>query len=176
MEHCIHCGGTLAKHNETAYTCEACGYKQYNNPRAAVGLILYKDEETLYLGRRAREPFKGDWDIFGGFVDFEENLEEALARELTEELGITIKDIGELEYLTSVNEDYPWMGHVTKVMVAVFAAKLAPSVELVAQDDVAAIEEVTREQIPGIIETTREPVAAALRVLQERATNENPRS
>ena len=53
--------------------------------------------------RRAVEPGKGLLDLPGGFVDFGETAEEALRRELKEELMI---DFVELTYFTSAPNDY----------------------------------------------------------------------
>ena len=64
----------------------------YDHPRPAVtvDLILFRRSEKrieVLLIRRAGEPFKHEWALPGGFVDRDESLEAAAARELEEETG-----------------------------------------------------------------------------------------
>jgi len=64
--------------------CELCGF---NNPKATVTGIIIKDGKILAL-KRKEEPFKGKFDFPGGYMNASETPEEAMKREIKEELGV----------------------------------------------------------------------------------------
>ncbi len=86
------------------------------------------------LTKRAREPFKDWWDIPGGFVDEDESLEQALQRELKEELDIQAED---LKYVGSFAADYPYQKELVSVVSAVFSGRLPKDANIKVADDVS---------------------------------------
>ena len=54
----------------------------------AVVFAVSADKTQVLLIERKHEPFKGRWAVPGGFVDIDEELEDAVARELAEETGL----------------------------------------------------------------------------------------
>ena len=55
----------------------------------AVVFVVSAARTEVLLIERKNEPFKGQWAVPGGFVEMAEELEDAVARELAEETGLT---------------------------------------------------------------------------------------
>lgn len=103
---CPRCGsGKIEVHDKNAVQCGACGYTYYHNCAAAVAAIVVSDARIL-LVKRAHEPQKGLYDLPGGFVDYQESLEAAVAREVKEECGLTVTD---LRYFGSYPNVYEYL-------------------------------------------------------------------
>lgn len=100
---CVKCAQpSLVKHGEKAYRCEVCDFVYFHNVAAAVCAVIVCNGEML-LVERAQQPQKGKLDFPGGFVDYNESNEQALKRELFEELQLPIN---ELRYLFSFPNQY----------------------------------------------------------------------
>lgn len=56
----------------------------------AVAGILHKEHRILIAERPAGKPYAGYWEFPGGKIEKDESGEQALTRELAEELGITV--------------------------------------------------------------------------------------
>lgn len=57
-----------------------------------VGAVIVEQDQILLL-KRLKEPEAGCWSIPGGAVDFGETIEDAIKRELKEELAVDIEII-----------------------------------------------------------------------------------
>jgi 8-oxo-dGTP diphosphatase len=55
----------------------------------AVVFSLSEGRTQVLLINRGKEPYKGKWAVPGGFIEIDEELEDAVARELAEETGLT---------------------------------------------------------------------------------------
>lgn len=91
-QYCGHCATpTTQLPTERAKRCPNCHLRQYPRLSPAVIMLVYKGEKLL-LARAPR--FKGGmYSILAGFVEPGESLEETVAREVREEVGLEIKNI-----------------------------------------------------------------------------------
>ncbi len=60
------------------------------SPQAGVGGVILEEGKVLLLLRR-KAPEAGFWSLPGGRVEFMERVEDALVRELREELGVAVQ-------------------------------------------------------------------------------------
>jgi len=85
------------------FSCEGCGFEFYLNPAAAVAGLIFDKQGRLLVIVRGKEPARGLWDLPGGFTDPDETAEQALKREIKEELGL---EVSSLQYLCSAPNVY----------------------------------------------------------------------
>src|SRR6266480_5864499 len=74
--------------------CPHCG--RYNNRAVTIDAVITKNDKVLLI-KRGAEPFKDYWALPGGHVDWDETIEDAVKREVQEELGVEVtalKQIG----------------------------------------------------------------------------------
>jgi 8-oxo-dGTP diphosphatase len=64
-----------------------------------------KPSWRLLLINRKYEPFKGKWTIPGGFVNIDEELETAAARELEEETGLAGVHLEQIHIASKIGRD-----------------------------------------------------------------------
>ncbi len=136
---------------ERSLKCPDCGFHYFINSVAAVAALVSDEKGNLLLTTRGVEPHYGKLDLPGGFIDPGETAEEAVVRELYEELGLKVKA---LQYEGSSTNEYIYAG------ISVFTLDLAFRVTpesvngLKAMDDILeyrfySYEEIDFEQIPA---------------------------
>lgn len=79
VEHRIPDGDHLPRH-----VCGACGTVHYQNPKLIAGCVPESGGRIL-ICRRAIEPRRGYWTVPAGFMENDETLQQAAARECWEE-------------------------------------------------------------------------------------------
>ncbi|MFL6198091.1 MAG: NAD(+) diphosphatase [Thermoanaerobaculia bacterium] len=90
---CGRCGTpTAAQPSERSRTCPSCGLQHF--PRLSPAVItLVEDDEGRALLARSPHFVPGVYSTIAGFVEPGESLEEAVAREVREEVGVALRDI-----------------------------------------------------------------------------------
>jgi NAD+ diphosphatase len=89
---CGRCGVPLnMRTTERAKECPQCGLLYF--PRLAPAIIVLVQRGDKLLLARSRHFMPGMYSVLAGFVEPGESLEEAVVREVREEVGIEVKDI-----------------------------------------------------------------------------------
>jgi 8-oxo-dGTP diphosphatase len=97
--YCTQCAGPLVlrrlddeRHQQPV--CPRCGHIEWLSPKPTASALITRYQPggrvEILLARRARPPQQDHWDCPGGFLDPGEHPEAALAREMDEELGVTV--------------------------------------------------------------------------------------
>lgn len=111
---CTRCGAASVRvESGQCHRCAACGFGHYLNPIAGVVALLTDAAGQLLLLRRAQDPGRGRLGLPGGFVDIGETAEEALVREIREEVGLKVRS---LSYYVALPNEYPYQGLITPVL------------------------------------------------------------
>jgi len=101
--YCGRCGApTEAKAEERARVCPACRLSAYPRIAPAVMALVRREGEIL-LGRSPHFP-PGMYSALAGFVEPGESLEQCLAREVAEEVGVQISNT---RYFASQSWPFP---------------------------------------------------------------------
>ena len=133
--HCPACGSDrFVPHNVKSSHCENCGFTYYVNPSAAVASFIVNEYGELLVCRRGKEPEKGTFDLPGGFIDEHESAEEAIVREIGEELQAKVTGV---RYMFSLPNEYEYSGLTVPTLDMFFACTLEDTGKLVPSDDVA---------------------------------------
>lgn len=91
-QYCGHCATpTTQLPTERAKRCPNCQHRQYPQLSPAVIMLIYRGDDILLA--RAPRFRPGMYSVLAGFVEPGESLEETVAREVKEEVGIEIKNI-----------------------------------------------------------------------------------
>jgi len=119
---CPLCGAPRASYSPTRpFRCVSCGHTTFFGPSSAVGGIVTNPDGDVLLIRRAKDPGKGKLGMPGGFIDHGESAEQALAREIDEEVGI---GVSVMNFVMTAPNHYFYQGIELPVMDVFFHVPL----------------------------------------------------
>jgi ADP-ribose pyrophosphatase YjhB (NUDIX family)/SAM-dependent methyltransferase len=107
--HCAACGSRLVEkkiEGRKRALCMACGYIAYENPLPVAAAVVVDPRDRVLLVRRARHPMKGMWCLPCGFAEKDEDIEDAVLRELREETHLSGRVRRLLDAVTARNYFY----------------------------------------------------------------------
>ena len=146
IKYCPKCGGAeFLYKNDNSFLCENCHFHLYVNASAAVAALIVNEKGELLLTKRAVEPQKGMLDLPGGFVDVMETAEQALCREIKEELNL---EVAELSYFMSYPNEYVFGGLSVFTLDLAYICKIKSFKEIDANDDISGFKFYETESIP----------------------------
>lgn len=133
---------------------------EYPRPALSVDVVVLRstnERRELLLIQRKNEPFAQSWALPGGFLDMDETLETAAARELKEETCLDVVSLKQLKTYSQVDRDP--RGRVISVA---FLAELAPEQNPVAADDAQDVKWFDVKDLPELAFDHAQIVADAL--------------
>ncbi len=91
-KYCPRCQSKL-KRRRGAFHCPECGLTLYMNSAPTAAILIIRRGQVL-LARRQFQPFKGKYDIVGGFLEYGEHPLKGVRREAHEETGLRVHVLG----------------------------------------------------------------------------------
>jgi 8-oxo-dGTP diphosphatase len=85
---CSECGAPLPA--PPPVTCPSCDTSHWLDAKPCSGALVSRSGKLL-LVRRAQEPWKGAWDVPGGFCGQREHPRQAAARQVREETALEVE-------------------------------------------------------------------------------------
>lgn len=99
--HCIRCGTRMEDrltYGRPRPVCPACGYVHFDDPKVAAAVVV-EQEGRILLVRRVYDPEQGKWSLPAGFVDADEDPQQAAVRECLEETGLHVRILGLMDVI-----------------------------------------------------------------------------
>ncbi len=135
LKFCPFCGSEgFTWENGKRMRCSRCNRQLYINEAAAVVAIIENEKGELLFTRRKHDPKKGMLDLPGGFVDIGEKAENAVRREVKEELNL---DVEQISFVGSFPNEYIFGGITYFTLDLAFHCKVNSLSNIQAADDVA---------------------------------------
>lgn len=143
---CPHCATPLGRKDLGGLPrahCPGCGRTFFENSKPCVGALIERDGKLL-LGERHEEPYKGWWDVIGGFLEAGEDPVAGVKREALEETGLHVEPVALLGAWTDV-----YGPDRIPTLTLYYRCRVVGGTEAAA-DDVARLQWFPRDALPPI--------------------------
>ncbi|MHA1266765.1 MAG: NUDIX domain-containing protein [Candidatus Helarchaeota archaeon] len=117
---------------------------KYQGPRTTVDAVILEPKDSIILIKRKYPPYPDHWALPGGFVELGERVEDAVRREVKEEIGLSVDIIKLIGVFSDPARDP--RGHV--ISIAYLCKRTNRTDVLKAGDEIKEIKIFSRDQIP----------------------------
>ncbi len=130
---------------------------EYPRPAVTVDIVVLTDDGSILLVKRRSDPYAGRWALPGGFIDMDETLADAAARELAEETGVAGLALRQLKAF-----DAPGRDPRGRTIGVAFLSEVSGPLDATAGDDAADAHWYSLADLPPLAFDHDQIVACAL--------------
>ncbi len=114
---CYDCGARCTGTSDGVPVCPSCGPRWKLIRSAPCAEVLIARDQQALLVRRTNDPYRGRWELPGGFCERGEHPADTARREIAEELGVQVRLTGVLgvyfdPYLDDVAQVLTFIGEI----------------------------------------------------------------
>lgn len=135
--------------------CPRCGFVVFHDPKVAVGAVVEREGRIL-MTLRAHDPGRGQWGLPAGYMEWDEDVTAAGAREVFEETGLSVR----LTHLVGVYS-VPASG----VVLIIYAAEILDGALRISAES-EALEWVAPDALPPVAFSNTQRVVADWQALR----------
>lgn len=145
FKYCPNCASDSIEFDDIKkYSCPDCGLEYYHNTASAViAILVYKGKIVFTI--RNQNPSKGCLDLPGGFSDPDETAEEAVRREVKEELSVELEKI---EYLGTFPNTYFYKDFQYTTCDVVYVSEISELPYNIEKEEISEIRLISPTEIP----------------------------
>lgn len=140
------------------FDCEKCNFVRYNNPVCWVMPIIKNDRWQILVTIRGNDPWKWELDLPWWFVDIWETIEDALKREVKEELNLNVIN---MKFFGSFPNEYIYKWMIYFPLDFIFECEVENFDTITFKDDISGydfidpisinLNDITSKSFPNVI-------------------------
>jgi len=111
--------------------CKTCC--RFNLRHSTVEAVIPNEKGEILMMKRASNPQVGWWGLIGGYVDWNETLDEAIKREVKEETGLDATTVTFLKHFDSIDRDLDGRQNIGHCFVVQATGTLQRQIEEVSE-------------------------------------------